>query len=110
VPAVAVLIDLVRALPGEPAGRAVRVVAAQLAAGASASATAERLGWTERSLHRRCLAAFGYGPAVLRRVLRFRRAAALLYAAVAGYADQPHLSREVRALAGVAPGQLARGA
>ena len=29
-------------------------------------------------VHRRCLAAFGYGPATLRRVLRFRRAAALL--------------------------------
>ncbi len=102
----------------------VRAVAAQLAAGASAGATADRLGWTERSLHRRCLAAFGYGPAVLRRVLRFRHATALLHdgvpiaeaAAVAGYADQPHLSREVRALAGVAPSeiagprQLARGA
>ena len=35
-----------------------------------------------RSVHRRCQAAFGYGPAVLRRVLRFRRAAALLRAGV----------------------------
>jgi AraC-like DNA-binding protein len=109
-----VLVDLALGLPGEPADRAVRVIAAQLAAGSSARATADRLGWTERSLHRRCLAAFGYGPAVLRRVLRFRRAAALLQdgvpiaeaAAEAGYADQPHLSREVRALAGVAPSRL----
>jgi AraC-like DNA-binding protein len=54
---------------------------------------------------------------VLRRVLRFRRAALLLYdgvpiaeaAAVAGYADQPHLSREMRALAGVAPSQIYAG-
>ena len=69
-------------------------------------------------MHRRCQAAFGYGPAVLRRVLRFRRAAALLrsgvspaeVAAAAGYADQPHLSRETRALAGASPGQLASGA
>jgi AraC-like DNA-binding protein len=119
-----VLLGLTLALPGEPAGHAVRAAAAHLAAGASAGATADRLGWTERSLHRRCLAAFGYGPAVLRRVLRFRHATALLHdgvpiaeaAAVAGYADQPHLSREVRALAGVAPselagrGQVARGA
>jgi AraC-like DNA-binding protein len=123
VPPLAVLLALAAALPGRPAEPSVRAVVAHLGAGASAGATAERLGWTERSLHRRCLAAFGYGPAVLRRVLRFRRASALLYAgmpiaetaAVAGYADQPHLSREVRALAGVAPSrlagdQLARGA
>jgi AraC-like DNA-binding protein len=116
-PPLPVLLGLTFALPGEPAEQAVRVVAAQLGAGASAAATAERLGWTERSLHRRCLAAFGYGPAVLRRVLRFRRAALLLYdgvpiadaAAEAGYADQPHLSREVKALAGVAPSRIYGG-
>jgi AraC-like DNA-binding protein len=116
-PPLPVLLGLTLALPGEPAARAVRAVASELAAGASAAATAERLGWTERSLHRRCLAAFGYGPAVLRRVLRFRRAAMLLYdgvpiaeaAAEAGYADQPHLSREVRALAGVAPSKIYAG-
>jgi AraC-like DNA-binding protein len=113
---VAVLHALALALPGRPAGPGVRAAAALLAAGASPGDTADRMGWTPRSLHRRCLAAFGYGPAVLRRVLRFRRATALLYdgvpiaeaAALAGYADQPHLSREVRALAGVAPGQLAQ--
>lgn len=122
-PPLPVLLGLTVALPGDPAEHAVRIVAAQLERGASAAATAHRLGWTERSLHRRCLAAFGYGPAVLRRVLRFRRASLLLYdgvpiadaAAEAGYADQPHLSREVRALAGVAPskiygGQSGRGA
>ena len=49
-------------------------------------------------------------------MLRFRQAVALLEAGVApaavaarlGYADQPHLSREVRALAGVAPRQVGR--
>jgi len=54
-------------------------------------------------------------PAVLRRVLRFRRAVALLRAGVApaevaaraGYADQPHLSRDVRAFAGVSPARMA---
>ncbi len=84
----------------------------------SVAALADMLGWTTRSVHRRCLSAFGYGPAVLRRVLRFRRAMALLHAgtapadvaALTGYADQPHLSREVRALAGASPGQLASGA
>jgi AraC-like DNA-binding protein len=86
--------------------------------GGSVAAIADLLGCTPRSVHRRCLAAFGYGPAVLRRVLRFRRAAALLragvspaeVAAAAGYADQPHLSRETRALAGASPGQLASAA
>ena len=51
---------------------------------------------------------------MLRRVLRFRRAVALLQAGVtpaevaarAGYADQPHLSRDVRALAGVSPARI----
>ena len=88
------------------------------AAAGSVAALAEALGCTPRSVHRRCQAAFGYGPVVLRRVLRFRRAAALLraglspaeVAAAAGYADQPHLSRETRALAGASPGQLASGA
>ncbi|MFC5994727.1 helix-turn-helix domain-containing protein [Pseudonocardia hispaniensis] len=75
------------------------------------------LGWSVRSLHRRCLAAFGYGPAVLRRILHFRAALRLADAGVpaaevaarCGYADQPHLSREVRALAGVPLGQLLAG-
>ena len=112
------LLVLAEELPGTAPDAGVRATAARLAAGASVSDTADALGWTTRSLHRRCLAAFGYGPAVLRRVLRFRRALALLragadladVAASAGYADQPHLSREVRALAGLAPGQLASGA
>jgi AraC-like DNA-binding protein len=110
------------AAPGDrraalPAEHRALAVAAGDSAG-SVAAIADLLGCTPRSVHRRCLAAFGYGPAVLRRVLRFRRAAALLragvspaeVAATAGYADQPHLSRETRALAGVSPGQLANGA
>ena len=99
---------------GRAADRSVRA----LDGDASVAAIADALGCTPRSVHRRCLASFGYGPAVLRRVLRFRQAAALLragvspaeVAAAAGYADQPHLSRETRALAGASPGQLARGA
>lgn len=109
------LVGVVLALPCAAPDRATREVATRIGAGAGVAATADALGWTTRTLHRRCLDSFGYGPAVLRRVLRFRRAAALLHAgmapaavaAVTGYADQPHLSREVRALAGVAPRQLA---
>lgn len=117
-PVVARLTDLATGLPGQGPERSAAELAARIGRGAGVGATADALGWTTRTLHRRCLETFGYGPSVLRRVLRFRRAAALLHAGVApaevaaraGYADQPHLSREVRALAGVAPGQLASGA
>jgi AraC-like DNA-binding protein len=117
-PAALVLAELTARLPGAPPEPGLRAAAARLAAGTSAADTADALGWTTRTLHRHSLAAFGYGPAVLRRVLRFRRALGLLRrgvapaeaAARAGYADQPHLSREVRAFAGTAPGQLGRGA
>ncbi|MGH3911026.1 MAG: DUF6597 domain-containing transcriptional factor [Pseudonocardiaceae bacterium] len=96
---------------------ALREVLARLRAGSGVAATADALGWTERALHRRCRDAFGYGPSVLRRVLRFRVALRLAShgvpfaatAARAGYADQAHLAREVRALAGVPLGELLRG-
>jgi AraC-like DNA-binding protein len=117
-PPVPLLVALAARLPGDLPEPGLHAAAARLAGGASAAATADALGWTTRTLHRHCLAAFGYGPATLRRVLRFRRALALLrggvgpadVAARTGYADQPHLSREVRALAGAAPAQLARRA
>ncbi|MFE9423585.1 helix-turn-helix domain-containing protein [Kitasatospora sp. NPDC006697] len=80
--------------------------------------TAAGLGLGERQLRRHCLAAFGYGPKTLERVLRLGgaldRARAgrpfALVAAESGYADQAHLSREVRALTGVPLTELlARG-
>jgi AraC-like DNA-binding protein len=80
------------------------------------AASAARLGVTERSLHRRCTAAIGYGPKMLDRVLRFRRALHLggaggtssmgALAATAGYADQAHFTRECRRLAGQTPSEL----
>ena len=135
--AVSVLEALAVRLPGGPPDRAVAALRRALAPSGAprpvaaladardprgapppVAALADALGCTPRSVHRRCLAAFGYGPATLRRVLRFRRAAVLLRAGVppadvattSGYADQPHLSRETRALAGMSPGQLASGA
>lgn len=80
-----------------------------LRAGASVAVTAAAVGFSERQLHRRCLVAFGYGPKTLLRILRMQRALALArqgipfaeVAATTGYADQAHLSREVKALAGV---------
>lgn len=95
--------------------RDVAVAARMVAAGRGAEDVADALGVTTRTLHRRSLAAFGYGPRTLGRVLRLQRVLGLLddglplaeVAHRAGYADQPHLSREVRALAGVSPGALA---
>jgi AraC-like DNA-binding protein len=80
-----------------------------LRAGEPIASIAGAVGLSERQLHRRCLAAFGYGAKVLHRVLRFDRAMRLARGGVAfadvayrtGYADQAHLSREVKALAGV---------
>jgi AraC-like DNA-binding protein len=72
-------------------------------------------GWSERTLRRRCEEAFGYGPKTLDRILRFQRFLTLLgtsrsalshVAAAAGYADQAHLAREVRRLAGQSPSGL----
>ena len=87
--------------------------------GAQVETVAADLGVSERQLHRRCRAAVGYGPATLRRVLRFRRfvssvdqigeAADLAWlAAKTGYADQAHLTRESTRLAGLPPAALAR--
>ena len=82
---------------------------AAVADGTRISAVAEGAGWSARTVQRHCRAVYGYGPTTLRRILRFRRAVAMLrdgrslaeVAARAGYADQPHLHREVREFAGV---------
>jgi AraC-like DNA-binding protein len=66
------------------------------------------VGLSERQLHRRGLQLFGYGLKTLSRILRVNAALDLarggmpfgLVAASSGYADQAHLSREVKALAG----------
>jgi transcriptional regulator GlxA family with amidase domain len=81
-------------------------VAAALGAGRPVAATADELGLSARQLHRRSLAAFGYGPKTLARVLRMQRALALARSEVsfaetavrAGFADQAHLAWEVREL------------
>ena len=80
---------------------------------------AERVGLSERQFRRRSQAAIGYGPKTLQRVLRFQRFVRLLdaasqppdlagLAALAGYADQPHLTRDCRALSGLTPAALHR--
>jgi len=76
---------------------------------------ADALGVSERQLRRRFVAAVGYGPKLLERVLRLRRFIAAArgktpglaaLALEAGYADQPHLTRECRELTGITPAQL----
>ncbi|MGM1057922.1 helix-turn-helix domain-containing protein [Saccharothrix sp. Mg75] len=108
--------EAVRRARESPADPLVAPVVAALVGGATTAGLADDLGLSTRQLHRRCLAAFGYGPKVLQRVLRFDRAVraarrGVAFAEVAqraGYADQAHLSREVRELAGVTLGQLIR--
>ncbi|MFC9592417.1 DUF6597 domain-containing transcriptional factor [Streptomyces sp. NPDC056944] len=95
-----------------------RAVVARLAAGRTVADTAEEVGLGVRRLHRRSLDAFGYGPKTLARVLRLQRALALVRAGVpyaeaalrAGCADQAHLARETRALAGTTLGAYALSA
>ena len=84
--------------------------------GCAGRQVARDTGWSSRTLQRQCQAVYGYGPATLRRILRFRRAAVTAattgrspadVAAAAGYADQPHLHREVRTFAGTTVTTLA---
>ena len=83
---------------------------------ASVAEVARRVHLSERQLERRFAEAVGYGPKTLERVLRFQRAVRAVRAcrdpagaaAVAGYADQSHLARETRRLAGLSPGELVR--
>src|ERR1700722_3919277 len=77
----------------------------------------EFAGISNRQMQRRFSAAVGYGPKTFQSILRFQR---LLYfasryvgelglaelAAEAGYADQSHMTREVRRFAGKSPGEL----
>ncbi len=92
-----------------------RAVAERLAAGRPVAETADAVGLCARQLHRRSLDAFGYGPKTLARVLRLQRALALVRAGVpyaeaalrSGCADQAHLARETRALAGTTLGAYA---
>ncbi|MET8079932.1 DUF6597 domain-containing transcriptional factor [Streptomyces sp. NPDC005303] len=105
--------DLVleRAAPPDPV---LRALVTALDAGRPVAVTADELGLGARQLHRRSLVAFGYGPKTLARILRLRRALALAGAGVpfaqtavrSGFADQAHLARDVKELAGVPLGRL----
>ena len=75
------------------------------------------LGMSSRQLQRRFHAAVGYGPKLFQSVLRFQRLLHIAGAAngsgtlvsssiEAGYADQPHMTREVRRFSDTSPSAL----
>jgi len=77
------------------------------------SEVAREFGWNVRMVHRQFLAACGYGPKHFQRIMRIQR---VLRAAAAaptvrlgdlavstGYADQAHMTRDFRVIAGVTP-------
>jgi AraC-like DNA-binding protein len=82
---------------------------------------ADELGWSARRLHRRFVAACGYGSKMLQRILRLQRAIRLARADArpalslaglareAGFADQAHMTRDFRVLTGLTPGGLLKG-
>jgi AraC-like DNA-binding protein len=123
--AAARVLDLAAALvaDGDPDPAAARAAVLLADPRARAEDVAAEVGLSLRQLRRRCHAVVGYGPKTLQRVLRFRRFVSQLdhglpcgqdthdlaaLAAQAGYADQAHLTRECRVLAGLTPAALAR--
>lgn len=101
-------------LPGAP-DPAVRHAVALLDgdARATVSGVAAKTYMSERELQRRFVHDVGYAPKTLQRVLRLQRflevrttAGLAGAAALAGYADQSHLSREARRLTGLTAREL----
>jgi AraC-like DNA-binding protein len=104
--------------PDAQVAAAVARIAAQV--GGDPHFAASETGPGERQLRRRFVAAVGYGPKRFARVLRLQRFLALARGAgtarglaalalAAGYADQPHLSRDCAELAGATPTALLAG-
>ena len=94
----------------------IRAAAQLLGDGVSVGEVAARVGVSERHLGRRFRERVGLSPRTFARVRRLQRAALELArgakpavaAALVGYADQPHFTREASALAGVSPLVLSR--
>lgn len=109
--------DLVQSASAPPPR--VRAALAALASGVGVSHAADAVGVTERTLRRDVVRATGLPPGLYARVARFHRAIPLLRASgrgdlariayEVGYADQAHLSRDVREFSGLTPSALSRG-
>jgi AraC-like DNA-binding protein len=82
------------------------------------SAVADSLDWNVRTMHRRFLAACGYGPKHFQKIMRIQavlRAAQAIPSAslaelaiAAGFADQAHMTRDFRAITGLTPADYFR--
>jgi AraC-like DNA-binding protein len=97
----------------------VQEAVALLARGGEVQAIARATGLSERSLHRELVRWSGLAPKSLARILRMQRCLAALrtgptplalLALRLGYADQAHMTRELKALAGVTPRDVRREA
>jgi AraC-like DNA-binding protein len=105
-------VALRRAAAAGPPDPLLSEVVRRLEAGGTIAGAADAIGLGARQLHRRSLDAFGYGPKTLARVLRLQRALTFVREGVpyaeaalaAGCADQAHLAREMRDLAGITLG------
>ncbi len=105
-----------RLVAGGPPDRLIQAAVSRLLhPGTNVADVAMELGLSERQLRRRFRAGVGYGPRTLQRVLRLRRALRssepdlARLAAEAGFADQPHMTREFRRLVGMTPADWRRG-
>jgi AraC-like DNA-binding protein len=90
-----------------------RAIAGLAAPGARVAAVARALDLSERQLERLLLHHVGLGPKRIARIARLRIALAVARrgaladaAAAAGYADQAHMAREIRALTGATASAL----
>jgi AraC-like DNA-binding protein len=103
------LADAVARRGAEPDALVIAAARSLAVPGVRVAGVATDLGVSERQLHRRVLAAVGYGPKMLARVARLRRLVALSgdslasRALDAGYANQAHMNDEVRRLTGTTP-------
>lgn len=105
---------LAAADPDPDAGRAAEAILVLANRNASVDAIANALGWSQRSLHRFSIDTFGIPAFVLRSLCRFRTAHELLssgirpvdVAMLAGYADQAHLTRNIKRFASTTPGEV----
>ncbi|WP_327333123.1 AraC family transcriptional regulator [Streptomyces anulatus] len=101
--------------PAPEVAQACRLLS-EAAGGIRVARLAADVGWSQGHLVRRFIEQVGLTPKAFARVLRFHRAAGMLsgngvdlneVAVTCGFYDQAHLNRDLRALAGITPGQLA---